>query len=323
MESVSPLLTTLALAYGAAAAGAGCAILARFVRRGRQPSAAEATWAACLPLLFVLLLPVVTAMQPHAVAFLHGPHGAWHHWQEAVRGSPVAHAGLHVGNLLFLAFVGGCWLRAAYRLGRSRALVGALRQQAVCDAANRTDWPVYTVPGGQAACFTVGVLRPAIYVSASLRARVSPRDYEAMLAHESAHLRRRDGLTGALLSAFFTLFPVPGSRVLRADWERAAERACDAAAALSLGSPCDVAAALIQVARLVRHPLVGMPEGIAFTRASGEDVEGRVRSLLALSLVHAPQPEGRVPLGFLAASLVTLFAASFWLHHLVELFVRH
>jgi beta-lactamase regulating signal transducer with metallopeptidase domain len=139
-----------------------------------------------------------------------------------------------------------------------------------------------------------------------------------MLAHEAAHVRRKDCLARTFLALFYALFPLPGSHLLMADWHHAAERECDALAADRIGSALDVAAALIRAAKAAPRSAVAVRDGACFA-GFGDDVEGRVQALLAL-----PASRSRTrPTHLVFASLGFLLAASLWIAHAVELFVRH
>jgi beta-lactamase regulating signal transducer with metallopeptidase domain len=164
----------------------------------------------------------------------------------------------------------------------------------------------------------MGLRRPAIYVTTSLQEQLSLRDYKAMLAHEAAHLRRRDGLARVFLSLFYALFPLPGSGSLQRDWHHATERDCDAEAACRIGSAPDVAAALLRVAQVIARSATAVPGGACFA-AFGDDIEGRVQALLALPAA----PTRVLPTRLVILGLGLLLAASSWLHHVVEWFVLH
>jgi len=191
-------------------------------------------------------------------------------------------------------------------------------------------FPVYCLLSARPLCFTVGLSHPRVYVSSALLARLSQGDRNAMLAHEAAHIRRRDGLVSLFLSLFYTLLPLPAGRLLYADWRCAAERACDTEAAQRVGSPCEVAQALVRVARLLRGGGDGTPvPGAAHFAASdsGDDIEGRVHALLALEAKNGAVDDVRrrpLLLAVLsAAHLLLLVGAEGFIRHLVEVFAYH
>jgi Peptidase family M48 len=94
--------------------------------------------------------------------------------------------------------------------------------------------------------FTLGLLRPHIYVSSGARERMTVEQLSAVVAHEVHHRRRRDPLrlmaTRALAAA---LFFVPVSRALAADHARLVELDADEAAITMTGGKKALAGALL------------------------------------------------------------------------------
>ena len=94
--------------------------------------------------------------------------------------------------------------------------------------------------------FSAGWLAPRIYVSKELALRLTEAELTALLAHEGAHVRRRDPLRLSLLRFFAcTLFWVPTLRRLAADIADEAEVMADDAAATE---PMVLASAILRVA---------------------------------------------------------------------------
>jgi Zn-dependent protease with chaperone function len=258
-----------------------------------------------------------------AFLFQSGPnpplplHDAWHTWTDGLHTFPMAHRVLHLANWLVLCGAVVSLVRVTYVFARMRAVVTALERTGP-ERLPHDDLPVYGLASPRALCFTVGILSPRVYLSSGLVEGLSFQNREAMLAHEAAHIRRRDGLTTAFLVVFYHLFPLPGGRLLCQEWERAAERACDAEAAQRIGDPCDVAAALVEVTRLAsQRPL----PGAACFGASGEEIEGRVQALLTLDSRKGDNPFAAASLALLTLAL--LFAMESWVRHLVELVAYH
>ena len=91
---------------------------------------------------------------------------------------------------------GGAVARAADAVGIDSRHIRVLRQSSV-------------------PAFTAGLFHPVIYVAATLAARLSPRELEAVLAHEDAHRRRRDPLRLSVWRfVACTLFFLPALRWL-------------------------------------------------------------------------------------------------------------
>lgn len=107
------------------------------------------------------------------------------------------------------------------------------------------------VDGLPTPAFTVGLLRPVVYVASDLAMRFEARELAAVLAHEGAHAARRDPLRLSLMRFLAcTLFWLPAMRRLADDLADEAEIAADdAAASLSLPSaPLTLACALVAAA---------------------------------------------------------------------------
>lgn len=318
MADLHPLLLWLASVYAAAGIGVLSALLIRaWTRRhGRLATPPEAAWCAFLPPLAVLLAPL-SALEPH-LSQSPDLHAAWHRWEQAVHAGPVTHGALHAANLLLLFVAAFFAARTVFTLTRMRAFAVSVRSVARLQPEEVEGARLYSISSRRPLCFTMGLLRPAVYVTTSLHDLLPPREYEAMLAHEAAHIRRRDGLARVFLSLFYALFPIPGTGLLLRDWHHAAERDCDAEAAGRTGSAPDVAAALIRVAQAMTRSSTAVPGGACFA-AFGDDIEGRVRVLLALPTRHSRV----VPTRLVLLGLLPLLAAGSWIHHAAELFAQH
>jgi len=150
-----------------------------------------------------------------------------------------------------------------------------------------------------------------VLVSSSLVAALSPRLLDAVVAHERAHVRRRDPwrqVVALVLSAGH----LPGvRRTLLEDLELACEQASDEEAARFVGDRLHVAQALLAVARLM-GPGATPAGALAFGASS---IEERVEALLA-----EPAHEGRLATEIawlaLASAAALVFASPG--HHLVE-----
>lgn len=202
--------------------------------------------------------------------------------------APV-HRGFHV--VLVAGFAYALWDRVrAWR--RARALLGALQSRrpapddrywrAAADA--RLDpRRVRVVRGLPVPAFTVGMLRPRVYVAGSLASRLTAGELTAVLAHERAHLDRRDPLRLACLRALAcTLFWIPALRRLSADVTDEAEVLADDAAAGD--RPLVLARAILALASWPterRHARLGVGFGGAdlldrrIRRLAGEEVAVR------------------------------------------------
>ena len=120
----------------------------------------------------------------------------------------------------------------------------------VYEAAQLAGLPAHairTVAGAPVPAFTAGLFRPRVYVSADLASRLSREELAAVLAHEAAHLARRDPLR---LFAFrflaHLLFWIPALRRVADDLADEAEIEADTVAAARF--PLDLASALVALA---------------------------------------------------------------------------
>jgi Zn-dependent protease with chaperone function len=276
-------------------------------RRARVSTAmCLAPLAAGLALALACLLPsLYAALWP---ALDHCTHHADEHLHLCLVHPPavalgVAAAWVGAGALAVVLLRGAPGLARLLRAHRTLA-----RLQ---DASSPAESGVRSVDTDAAFSFAGGALRPTIFLSRGLEARLSAQELAVVLAHERAHVRRRDVLRrhvarlGALLHA-------PGAgRALLSALELACEEACDAEAAATLGDRELVAQTIVAVARLVPRP----PPAIAAT-AAGFTAEALTHRVTALLSTPAPEPVlPRWRLALAAAALVLLAPA---LHHATE-----
>ena len=106
---------------------------------------------------------------------------------------------------------------------------------------------IRVVDGLPSPAFTVGWFTPRIYAAAALAERLDPAELASVLAHEGAHVARRDPLRLSLLRFFAcTLFWIPALRRLADDLADEAEVLADDAAARD---PLVLASAILAVAQ--------------------------------------------------------------------------
>ena len=127
----------------------------------------------------------------------------------------------------------------------------------------------------------VGGWHPRIVAAKRVVAACSPEEFRRVIAHEAAHVSARDNLKLLLLVATPDVLAwLPFGATLAQRWRAAAEFAADErATGPDPYKRVALASALIKVARLSTAndrtlPALSMPVG-------GDDVEGRVRQLLA------------------------------------------
>lgn len=134
---------------------------------------------------------------------------------------------------------------------------------------------VRVAPGLPVPAFTAGWIRPRVYVARELSSRLGRDELVAVLAHEGAHLTRRDPLRLSVLRFLgHTLFWIPVLRRLAQDSADEAEIRADDAAARD--RPLVLASALLALADW-RAPAPERAIGIGINRP--DLLERRVRRL--------------------------------------------
>ncbi len=209
---------------------------------------------------------------------------------------------------VFLFRVGAIVVAMVRTRRRLRALesLGVLRPGA---------FPIVALPGAPRLCHAAGLVRRRILLSMALEASLSPEELGSALAHEEAHLRRRDPLLGWLLE-LAGLFAAPFfARACASAYHTAAEEACDAEAAVRMGEGALVAAALVKVAALQRQSAHVLPEAPAFGALA---LEHRVRLLLEHEARATPAQALQAVAALILTAGLLLRGHSAFLHHAVE-----
>jgi GWxTD domain-containing protein len=148
-----------------------------------------------------------------------------------------------------------------------------------------------------------GWLRPVIVVPAAALARLTPPELEAVLAHELAHIARRDFLVNLVQSCVESLlFYHPAVWWVSAQIKLERERCCDDMAVRMCGDRVEYSRALLKLEET--QPTLAMA-------ASGSGLRGRVARLLGRSSNDlAPASAGWPALVLLACLLVA--SGSWW-----------
>jgi len=176
---------------------------------------------------------------------------------------------------------------------RGRVLAGpGLASSILADLRRRSGVradPVLWLAPELASPISLGVLSPAICIPPHAETGLMREELEAMLAHELAHVERRDALLLAACRIVEVIFFVqPFQRFARSRLIGEIEIECDERAAEWTGDPAALASCLTEVATWVvagrRHELVPA------MAARGSQLEQRVRGLLDEGR-RAPEPE--------------------------------
>jgi Zn-dependent protease with chaperone function len=245
--------------------------------------------------------------------------------------APV-HRAFHV--LLLAGVVYAVWDRIrAWR--NLRSTLGALESRApsaeerIGLAATRAGVPadrISVVEGLPNPAFTAGLWRPRIFVAQELQDVLDDAQLQAVLAHEAAHVIRRDPLRLSLLRFLAcTLFYIPALRRLADDLADEAEIDADDAAAAS-GTALVLASAILRLAEwgtrlsgssVARHPIpfatfVGFQPFHPFQRA---DLLKRRILRLAGEPTTAGTHVTRRSLGAAAAVLIAVWVSGVMMAH--------
>jgi len=154
----------------------------------------------------------------------------------------------------------------------------------------------------------IGWLKPVLLLPVSALAGLTPRQLEAVLAHELAHVRRHDYLVNVLQTVVETLLfyhPAVWWLSRRVRVER--EHCCDDLAVTLCGDPVGYARALANL----EQSRVGRALSLAATDGS---LLGRVRRLVGATAPH----EDRAPAWLAAVSAVTIVLAGVAGAHALE-----
>jgi Zn-dependent protease with chaperone function len=116
---------------------------------------------------------------------------------------------------------------------------------------------VPTCPGG---AYVLGARRPVLMVGADLLDQLDAAELEGVLAHELAHVKRRDNLVAATLGVLRDLvFFVPGGGWAVSQLHRERERAADQLAVRVTGKPGALASGLLRTLELAPTPQEARP----------------------------------------------------------------
>jgi Zn-dependent protease with chaperone function len=177
------------------------------------------------------------------------------------------------------------------QLNRASSVASARVRQ----AGDRADVRVREVSSGGPVVVLAGLFRPVVFVSTEALHRVNDAELLAAIRHEAAHAQRRDLVCGAVVAFIADLVPLPVGALIVLH-RRAREFAADAHAT-QLADPCDLASALLALARPAK-----IAGGIAaFAEAS------TVRERLGALLSAAPEKPSRVRRSLVTAALAATF----------------
>lgn len=228
-----------------------------------------------------------------------------------------AHHVAAIPNVLLTTLAGLLFLRLAFALARVVGASWHARRLRGATVAHTPDLPptarVLELDAPQA--FLVGALRPLLVVTRGLLDETHRAELDVVLAHERAHLARRDPLR-TLLAHLALSFHLPGlARHLANELAVAHEMAADELAARSVKCELRVADTLVKLARAHRAA------GLLVTSFGASGLERRVQGLLARRRrLDAPRAASL----WVAAAFMTVVVAFHGdeIHHGIELFLE-
>lgn len=257
---------------------------------------------ATLPSLAALIVPALDHCAVHDdghahLCFIHLPE-----------------RGIHAALLLGLVFVVSYF---ALRAGLAAARV--VRAVKVLDVLARTgearhDLGVTVIETSHPVCLAGGLFRPRVLMSRGLLDSLSDDERTVVLAHERAHVRRRDALVAGIVRAL-AVFHLPAvARWLVSELEVAAEQACDEEAAECVGNRVAVASTILTVERAAQDASTNQL-GLVAVSFGQRGVARRVEPLLA---EPAPPRSLRAPAAWVGVATVGVLVLADELHHLTE-----
>lgn len=320
------LLECAAIAVVLSAAASMFAFAAVSIGVGRSPSArADIAFVAALVPALVVIIAIVAGVFPtilvafgvsgadHCTQHVHHPHLCLVHF------GGLRPAAAVLGASTLAVFIVRAIALTARHARTSKSIAHLERLGTVADETGA--FPLVELPGMPRVCHAVGAFRRRVLVSQALVERLTAGAWSAVRAHEEEHLRRRDPLAMIIVEAALLFVPPLLSSALGRAFRRAAEAACDAAAAREVGDGVTVAEGLLEAARIVGSTEPGYLGAPAATELS---LEERVRDLLE----HEPSA-ARKSFGFVAVGLVTVglcalgFSYDDALHHALETLLFH
>jgi Zn-dependent protease with chaperone function len=222
--------------------------------------------------------------------------------------------GVNAGALfVLLVLLGYGVLRASLAAARVGRALRVLRGLGLSGEARR-DLGVTIIETSQPLCLTAGLLRPRVLLSRGLLGTLSDEERAIVLAHERAHVRRRDALVATLVRVLATVHVSSVARWLVREIDIAAEQACDEEAGRAVDDRLAVASAILAVERATHHSAMAQlaPVAVAFGQRAAER---RVEALLA----DPVPPRSLLALTLLAGAVaLALLSQSGELHHLIE-----
>jgi bla regulator protein BlaR1 len=128
----------------------------------------------------------------------------------------------------------------------------------------------------------LGVFRPVLVLPEGISERLTPAQFESVLAHELCHVRRRDNLAATvhmLVEALFWFHPL--LRWIEARLVEERERACDEEVLQTTTDPQDYAEGIVEVCKLyLKSPLV------CVSGVTGSNLNKRIEAIMRNDVIQ-------------------------------------
>ena len=149
----------------------------------------------------------------------------------------------------FIVLVTTIWriVQALGKISIGQHLLAQLRRN--CHKQGNEDYRVINTD--QIIACSMGFIRPEIFISHSLKKKLSKEEIRAVIAHEQAHTVRKDFLKLFLAKIFSAFFIPKISKQLLSDINLASEQACDLIASKEVNSSTLVARTIVKVQKLM------------------------------------------------------------------------
>ncbi len=221
---------------------------------------------------------------------------------------------------VLVAFLGIFFVVATFffMLGLVRAL--KFRKILMLTSYQHARFDVRVVESKKPLAIAVGFYHMRVFISDYLLQSLSPRQLDVVLAHEQAHLNRKDALWH-LVGYVFSFAHMPWLRTrLLSDMNLASEQACDEVAASKTGDRLYVANTIVFLERLFSKQQV---PAHAFS-IMGSNIQQRVESLLRAPVVHHPSYTFYMTtiISLLIFSLTSVSEFHHQIEHILELLTR-
>lgn len=236
------------------------------------------------------------------------------HWHHPSVFTLESWHGYFVFAMVALVFVMG--LRVARRLREAASLVQTLESMSI----QRSDG-VMVLDTDVPAAFTAGMMRPKCYMTSALIAALRPDEYAIIRFHEMVHVRRGDPSRKMLFQLLATFYPDRIAQALNSQMAISMEQSADTMVAGARNDRAGIARTLLKVRRLVMSLPHETKVGIGVCHFGVDDIESRIRYLLA-EYKGGPLPVIPVLVLLLIAAALCATGADA-VHHAVEISMQH